>query len=65
MFGAEPYIIFTYKLSPKDVNVKYMDEMVSSLKELYKNKGRIFVPSSLNELEVVVSHTLSEGKNGW
>lgn len=51
MFNAEPSVIFTYNLSPKDIDVDAMNKIVSSLKELYQNKERIFVPKSLKELE--------------
>lgn len=50
MFNAEPYIIFTYKLSPKNVNNDAMDKLVASLKELYINPLKIHIPHSYDDM---------------
>lgn len=56
MFNAEPYVIFTYKLSPKDVDTEAMNRLVNSLKELYENPQKIYVPFTEEELQNIISY---------
>ena len=49
-FGQEPYVIFTYKLF-KDyfsISSQYLNQ-IDQLREVYRNKERIYDPSSIEE----------------
>ena len=56
MFNAEPHVIFTYKLSPKETDMEAMDRLVNSLKELYENPQKIYVPFTEDELKNIICH---------
>ncbi len=56
MFDKEPYVIYLYHLTRNrtDSDILNRDKLVQNLESLYQNKGRIFVPKSLGELEAVL-----------
>ncbi|MBO5368701.1 hypothetical protein J6A32_08740 [Methanocorpusculum sp.] len=60
MFNAEPYVILTYKISPSGVDVGAMDKLVESLRGLYANKDRIYVPRSMDDFEQQLRHISAE-----
>ena len=56
MFNAEPYVIFTYKLSPEGVDIEVTDRLVNSLRELYENPLKIYVPGTEDELQNIICY---------
>ena len=61
MFDKEPYVIYLYHLTQNRTksDILNRDKLVQNLESLYQNKGRIFVPESLGELEAVL-RTISD-----
>lgn len=49
-FGQEPYVIFTYKLFKENFSIssQYLNQ-IDQLREIYINKEKIYVPSSMEE----------------
>lgn len=59
IFGAEPYLIFLYKIVYDDYylteNMLFRyEEVVKKLDDLYCAKGRIFVPENISQLEEIL-----------
>lgn len=53
--GAEPLLIFLYRLPGIDVAVREAsDELVDKLKTLYRNPFRIQIPTSFEELQIAL-----------
>ncbi len=58
MLDAEPYIIFTVKISGVEQSPLHNPEMIKiidRIKSLYHNPERIFVPESFDELEQIIN----------
>ena len=55
--GIEPYVIFTYRLNFQEhdsVYWKKVEKYILNFKSLYKNKDKVFIPSSYGELKDIL-----------
>ncbi|MBR3171039.1 MAG: hypothetical protein IKF22_07285 [Lachnospiraceae bacterium] len=50
LYDKEPYLIFAYKLLNLSYN-EMLEEIICKLRDIYKNKDRICVPDSFEEME--------------
>lgn len=55
LYDKEPRVIYLYKLLP-NYNFFGADEFVNNIRNLYRNKDRVFVPETLNEFEKVLQY---------
>lgn len=64
LFNKEPYVIFLYKLMFDDVSdnryCKEADSLIPSLVDVYKHKDRIFVPTTFDELVMILNSLKDE-----
>lgn len=61
MFNKEPYIILLYKLVDRNPEVcKKRDELYGNLLKMYKQRDRIFIPTTVEELECVLLTWIEE-----
>lgn len=61
MFGQEPVVIFLYKLVGLELFSHLPDEyfeFIENFGKTYKNKNRVFLPESLNELEKILQNLI-------
>ncbi|UBH09362.1 alpha-2,8-polysialyltransferase family protein [Macrococcus armenti] len=56
MFNQEPIIVILYKLLDIDVGGNEVEKIISKLKHLYKNKEKIIVPETIEELESIIEN---------
>lgn len=64
LFDKEPYVIFLYKLMFDNVSdnmyCKDADSLISSLTNAYKHKNRIYVPTTFEELIIILNSLKDE-----
>ena len=56
MFDKEPYVIYLYHITQNrlESDIQNRDQLVQNLKNMYKNKEKIFVPNTLEELRDIL-----------
>lgn len=63
LFNKEPWIIFTYRLYKGDFEVDSIEEFIEHLKQIYKERKKIVVVNSIEELSNAVMTIGSLNKN--